>query len=54
MTPVPTPDRNELSIATPASQARIPYWWVQAYRPSPQAERDTEIKEYLGVPAKLD
>jgi len=24
MTPVPTPDRNELSIATPASQAKIP------------------------------
>jgi len=37
-----------------ASQAGIPYWWVQAYRPSPGADRDKDIKEYLGVPAKLD
>ena len=37
-----------------ASQAGIPYWWVQAYRPSPQPKRDRDVKEFLGIPVRVD
>ena len=41
-------------IMIAASRAGIPYWWVQAARPNPKENMDLEIKQFLGVPAKLD